>query len=390
MDAKDSPECGRLKKIYYEACGEFGCFFLDQLIDVIEGNSSTGSYLDLRGNQRIFRKKKLRDRDFLALSVELQSDTFVTGMSLAYNKVSESVCEYLGKALSTNKTLKELDLSMCDIKYEGCVSICQGLQENTCLSKLVLFGNNFGGRGAASIAEALQVNKTLQSLDIANTDQTSQSLIPISTVLVSNTTVEYLDVSRSVPYSDEDTISANFSELLMKTKTLVTLKLSKCDLTDSATSSLAFYLRNNTSLKHLDLSCNKISVDGARSFAEILKINSTLEELCLCANRIGDAGLISISEVLACRNKSLKKLWVTNNSITALGLSSLAIALQTNKTVTNIYIWGNEFGTTACDAFEILCSGEKPRLKPENIDFKVYEVDGINFLAETGHYGFSH
>ena len=389
---QESQECERLRRIYYEACGEYGCYGLDQLVDILEGNSLTDTYLNLKGNLKIFRKKKLQDRDFLAMFVELQTDTFITSINLAYNHLSEHVCKSIGKALSTNQTLIELDLTMCDIHYEGFSSICTGLKENnlSCLQILTVAGNKFGPAGAAEIAEVLLVGNSLRSLDIANTDQNSQSLIPLSTVLMSNSCIEFLDVSRTTPYTDELTLTDHFSKLLSITTSLGTLKLSKCEISDSGANSLAFYLRANTSLKHLDISSNKISADGAKSFADLLKLNSTLEELSLCSNRIGDNGLIAISEVLACRNVSLKKLWVPNNNITEVGLSSLAIALHSNSSISNIYIWGNEFGEKACDAFKILCSGEFPRLRPENIDFQVYTVDDVNYLAETGQYTFSH
>ena len=389
-NSKESPECNRLRRIYYQACGDYQCYFQDKLIDILEGHSSDGTCLDLRGNLKMFKKKKLKDRDFIPIFIELQTDTYVTSLNLAYNHLSEVVCENIGKALETNDTLIELDLTMCDIYVDGCFSISEGLNKNTCLQKLVLAGNKFGPVGAAVLAEALQINNSLMSLDVSNTDQNSQSLIPLSTVLISNTSVEYLDVSRTVPYTDELTLTDHFSKLLSITATLGTLKLSKCGISDSGANSLAFSLRDNSSLSHLDVSSNKITAHGAQSFADLLKVNSTLEELSLCSNTIGDNGLIAISEVLACRNVSLKKLWVPNNKITEVGLSSLAIALHSNKTVSNVYIWGNEFGEKACDAFHILCSGEMPRLQPENIDFKVYTVDNVNYLAETGHYGFSH
>ena len=385
-----SQECERLRRIYYEACGEYGCYFLDQLIDILEGHSSTGTLLNLKANMKIFRRKKLQDRDFFAICAELRTDTFITSINLAYNCLSERVCRSIGSALQTNRTLLELDLTMCDIGYHGCFSISESLKQNTCLQKLVLASNKIGPAGAAALAEALQINDTLRSLDISNSDQNSQSLIPLSTVLMSNTSLEFLDVSRTVPYNDELTLTNHFSKLLSITSVLQTLKLSKCDITDSGANSLAFYLRGNTSLKHLDLSSNRISADGANSFADLLKVNSSLQELSLCSNRIGDNGLIAISDVIACRNVSLKKLWITNNEITEVGLSSLAIALRSNKSVSNIYIWGNELGEKACDAFKILCSGDNPRLKPENVDFKVYTVDNVNYLSETGQYSFSH
>lgn len=388
---RDPSEVERIKKIYFDACEEFDATQLDQFIETIEGTSQTGSALILRGNLKIFLRHKLNDNDFHAMFVALQTDyTCVKIIDLSYSSLSADVCVSIGKALVKNKSIKQLILAMCDIDLDGCYAISKGLEYNICLEKLILNGNNFGPEGCAAIANVLQINDSLKSIDIASTDQTSQSLIPLCTVLTMNASIQEVDVSRTVPYNDDKTLTDHFSKMLTINITLVKLKLSKCEISDNGACSLAYYLRNNTSLKAIDLSSNKISSDGAKAFADLLNQNNTLEALSLCSNRIGDIGMIAISEVLACRNVGLKKLWVTNNSITDSGLCPLAAALHNNKSLTHLYIWGNEIHEGACNAFQLLCSGDCPRLSPDNVDIKPYVVDGVNYLAETGQFTWSH
>jgi len=388
---RDPSEVERIKKIYFDACEEFDATQLDQFIETIEGTSQTGTNLILRGNLRIFLKHKLKDDDFHAMFLSLQTDYMcVQNIDLSFSSLSADVCVSIGKALVKNKSIKKLNLSMCDIDLDGCYAISKGLEYNICLEKLILSGNNFGPEGCAALASVLQINDSLKSLNIASTDQTSQSLIPLCTVLTMNTSIQSVDVSRTIPYNHPKTLTDHFSKLLTINITLVELKMSKCEISNDGACSLAYYLRSNTALKLLDLSSNKISSDGAKAFAELLSKNNTLEALSLCSNRIGDIGVIAISEVLACRNIGLKKLWVTNNAITDSGLCPLAAALKTNKSLTHIYIWGNEIHESACNAFQLLCSGDCPRLSPENIDIKPYVVDGVNYLAETGQFSWSH
>ena len=387
---KDPSEIERTKKVYFDACEEYDSSQIDQFIEIIEGSSSCGSTLVLKGNLKMFHKNKLKDNDFHAMFVTLQTDSCIRKIDLSYNSLSADVCVNIGKALVKNKSIKRLDLTMCDIDVDGCYAISKGLEYNFSLKKLILSGNKFGPDGAVALANVLQINDSLKSLHIASTNQTSQSLIPLCTVLTRNTSVQYLDVSRTVPYTDGQTLTDHFSKLLTINMTLASIKLSKCDISDHGASSLAYYLKSNTTLKHLDLSSNKIFSDGAKAFADLLSINSTLEELSLCLNKIGDIGMIAISEVLARRNTGLKKLWVTNNAITDSGICALAAALHTNKSLTHLYLWGNKIHEGACNAFQILCSGDTPRMSPENIDIKSYVVDGVNYLAETGQFAWSH
>src|SRR6188508_1602423 len=77
------------------------------------------------------------------------------------------------------------------------------------------------------------------------------------------------------------------------------LDLSRQDLTDDDMPDLLRALSNNTSIKHLNLSTNKIGNAGAANLAERL----TLTSLDLERNAIGDAGVIALSE-----NQSLASL----------------------------------------------------------------------------------
>jgi Ran GTPase-activating protein (RanGAP) involved in mRNA processing and transport len=59
-------------------------------------------------------------------------------------------------------------------------------------------------------------------------------------------------------------------------------------------------------LKHLDLSCNRIGRDGAGHVARLLTLDTHLTHLDLSYNRIEDEGVISISNALTHYNRNLK------------------------------------------------------------------------------------
>ena len=94
----NSPEVGKLKKIYFDACEEYGSSQLDQLLDIFDGNSSSGALI-LRGNSKIFHKNKLKDPDFHAIFTTLHTDPFVNIIDLSYNTISAEVCVNIGKCL---------------------------------------------------------------------------------------------------------------------------------------------------------------------------------------------------------------------------------------------------------------------------------------------------
>lgn len=360
------------------------------LIDKENEPNIDGYNLDLRGNLPEFRDKRLDNDDAIALARELSEDFVMTDLNLSYNNLGNTGAIAIGKALQDNKFLEKLNLSMCDIEAKGTEAICTGIQMNDSLRSLCLKGNKIGRQGGILLSATLQVNNCLNELDISDTDQTNESLIALTTVLLDNTTVKKLNVSNPLLTSEQEETTIHFAKMLHVNYSLTELHLSKHGMKDFGAEQLAESLHDNKTLKYLNLSCNKIAEDGAKAFAALLKLNTPLQKLSFASNRIGNNGLAALSEAIATNNCNLNTLWVNNNGITETGLCALAASLRSNITLANIFIWGNELRNTACNAFEQLMDGSKPRLLQHNTDVVPYVVDGVTYLAETGHYLFSH
>lgn len=360
------------------------------LIDKENEPSIDGYNLDLSGNLPEFKTKRLDQDDAIALARELSEDFLITDINLSYNNIGNTGAIAIGKALQDNKFLEKLNVSMCDIEAKGAEAICTGIQMNDNLRALSLKGNKIGRQGGILLSATLQVNSSLTELDISDTDQTNESLIALTTVLLDNTTVKTLDVSNPLLTSEQEETTIHFAKMLHVNYSLTELHLSKHGMKDFGATQLAESLKDNKTLKYLNLACNKISEDGTRAFASLLKLNTPLKKLSFASNRIGNNGLAALSEAIATNNCNLTTLWINNNGITETGLCALAAALRSNITLSNIYIWGNELKNTACNAFEQLMEGNKPRLHQHNTDVVPYIVDGVTYLAETGHYLFSH
>jgi len=383
----DAEVSAALKLQYYELCAEADCHVLDQMMDIIDYNHHN-AVLNLSGNLPEYKIEKLTEADLWSLFRVLEKDVYTAQLDLSYNSIRESEAKILGWTLSKNKILQTLNLTMCDLRTRSIMPLCHALQFNGTLTKLVLHGNKLSALGGTELATALQINNTLEYLDISNTDQDTASLIAFFTVLHSNKTLKYIDLSSPKTIKRREELIVHACEALRENATLESLILRKHGISDPGASRIAWALRANSGLKHIDLSCNSINAHGAASFAELLIKNTPLEGLSLCSNEIGDEGIEAISETLATRNNTLRKLWVTNNSIHGSGLSSLAASLLTNTSLTHVYIWGNKLDDKACNAFEMLCT--KGRLAAENTDVMPYRVDGVTYLAERGHYAFSH
>ena len=100
-------------------------------------------------------------------------------------------------------------------------------------------------------------------------------------------------------------------------------------------------LKDNTTLRMLDLSGCSLDSLSAESLAEALTTNSHLEELNISDNtEVGEGGIQHLMHALGV-NKGLKKLNLTACRLTTQSAKRLADALSANKYLEELNISGN-------------------------------------------------
>lgn len=100
-------------------------------------------------------------------------------------------------------------------------------------------------------------------------------------------------------------------------------------------------LKQNTTLKELYLSFNRINNPGLTALAEFLSLNRTLEILDLSKNAFADMGFIDFARHLA-HNKGLINLNLSKNKDVSdeVGLRQLAHSLVTNSSLQEMDLSG--------------------------------------------------
>ena len=77
-------------------------------------------------------------------------------------------------------------------------------------------------------------------------------------------------------------------------------------------------------------------------------------------------------------NKSLRSLNLRNNSLKDSGLVSVALGMQENSTLSELKLWGNEFGQDSCNEFLALVESR--------FDYFGVKVDFMPFMVKDGGY----
>uniref|UniRef100_A0A2I2Y363 Leucine rich repeat containing 34 n=1 Tax=Gorilla gorilla gorilla TaxID=9595 RepID=A0A2I2Y363_GORGO len=352
---RDSPESG-LQKHYSNLCMEksqkinpFILHILQEVDEEIKKGLAAGITLNIAGNNRLVPVERVTGEDFWILSKILKNCLYINGLDVGYNLLCDVGAYYAAKLLQKQLNLIYLNLMFNDIGPEGGELIAKVLHKNRTLKYLRMTGNKIENKGGMFFAAMLQINSSLEKLDLGDCDL------------------------------EESTV--HVGRMLKENHCLVALHMCKHDIKNSGIQQLCDALYLNSSLRYLDVSCNKITHDGMVYLADVLKSNTTLEVIDLSFNRIENAGANYLSETLTSHNRSLKALSVVSNNIEGEGLVALSQSMKTNLTFSHIYIWGNKFDEATCVAYSDLI--QTGCLKPDNTDVEPFVVDGRVYLAEV-------
>ncbi|NXN78183.1 LRC34 protein, partial [Bombycilla garrulus] len=360
--------------------------FIARVLQEADKNDEIGTKgitLKLAGNNHLVPVPRVTDDDLGVLVSVLGQAAFVTGLDLAYNLLTDAGAKTMATFLQENSSLRYLNLMFNDIGTSGAELIAGALHSNQSLVHLRMTGNKIGNQGGMFFASMLTINSTLEKLDLGDCDVGLQCLIATALALTQNKSLKAINLNRPLLNNKQEETTVHIARMLRNNSSLVELHLGKHGMKNFGVERLCEALYRNSTLKYLDLSCNNIICDGVKFLGELLKKNRTLKILDLDANRIEDVGAFYLSEALAMQNRSLEVLSVVKNNITGKGLVALAQAMQSNMTLSHIYIWGNKLDRNSCVAFAELI--EFGRLEPGCTDVAPYQVDGEVFLAEQSH-----
>ena len=160
--------------------------------------------------------------------------------------------------------------------------------------------------------------------------------------------------------------------------TLKCLDLSSNSLNDESVARVCNALASNACIKRLCLDFNDFGQLGIEAVASMLSLNSTLNELQLFGNKIDSRGTKYLARGLV-RNTSLHRLVLTFNQIGNEGAVALADALSVNTTLRKLSIAANDVHLAGLTALGELL----PKMKGiEYLDVgDVYDIDEAEALA---------
>ena len=277
----------------------------------------------------------------VAIGQNLSTNNSVKRLDLRWNNLGPEGGVAIGQSLQTNNTLQKLFLVKNYIGPEGGVAIGRSLQTNNSLQILDLRNNKLGPEGGVAIGRGLQTNSSLQILDLRNNKLGPEGGVAIGRSLQTNNSLQILDL-RNNKLGPEAGVAIGLG--LQTNSSLQILYLSKNNLGHKGGVVIGQSLQTNSSLQILDLDNNKLGPDDGVAIGRSLQTNSSLKRLNLYNNNLGPQGGVAIGRGLQ-TNSSLQKLYFDRNNLGPEGGVEIGRSLQTNSSLLELYLSDNNLNS---------------------------------------------
>ncbi|KAM9315553.1 NACHT, LRR and PYD domains-containing protein 12-like [Gastrophryne carolinensis] len=286
----------------------------------------------------------------------------LTKLDLSCNNLWDSGIKVLCEALKNPCTLQELSLRACELTCMCCSALCSILSTNTSLRKLDLSYNDLKDSGIELLCEGLSYRGcSLQELSLSNCSLTSLCCDDFRLVLVTNRSLTKLDLSDNIMGDSglkvlceglrdpgctlQELCINDFTHLhchdlrsILTTNRFITkLDLSHCKLQDSGVNLLCEGLKDpSCTLQELSLSFCDLTTSCCHGFRSVFITNRCLTKLDLSYNELEDSGFKLLCEGLKNAGCTLRELSLGNCGFTPLCCDDLRSLLTTNRSLTKL------------------------------------------------------
>ncbi|XP_033012455.1 NACHT, LRR and PYD domains-containing protein 12-like [Lacerta agilis] len=283
-----------------------------------------------------------------------------------------------------NCKLQSLGLSSCNLSAASCQDLIPVLSTSQTLLKLNLEDNKVGDAGVKMLSEGLKhPNCVLQTLLLETSELSPACCGDFSSILSTSQTLTEL----ALEYNGLGDAGVRLlcEGLKQPSCKLQKLRLARCNITAASCGDLSSALEARQTLTELVVECNELRDPGVKllcrglkhphcklqllnlyncdltaaccaDLASVLNSNQTLTELLLGGNQLGDSGVQLLCEGLKHPKCTLQKLCLCGTEITAAGWGEICSALSTNQMLEDIDLWNNPLGDSG---MRLLCEALK-------------------------------
>jgi hypothetical protein len=265
---------------------------------------------------------EMTEADFAALGRHVEHNTVLARLELFELQFFTGTmhAQSLARGLEMTSSLRMLELSYCTLHEDAIRELSRGLSRNSSLESLYVVGCELEDDQLAILMAGVSHHRTLQHLKLFRNHCGASGASKIADLLLGGPEVE------------GDTNDGPPSGAALRSLDLSYQQFERAGKLDVR--SISQSLSNNRAmLTILKMSFNKLNDVDAEIIAVGLRNNRTLRELDLRANKIRHQGIVALAENVVRPNNSLVKLFLFGNPIIYQGAMALLDAIQENVTI---------------------------------------------------------
>ncbi|XP_058624136.1 uncharacterized protein LOC131535017 [Onychostoma macrolepis] len=272
----------------------------------------------------------LTEESCSALATVLSSNPSLKELDMSNNNLQDSGVKKLQNGLeNTNCTLQKLGLANCSITEEGYKALASTLRSNTShLIELDLTGNDPGQSGVKQLNDLLQDPNC--QLKLRFLGPAADEACHYVTSIVGKNPLLLRELNLSGHELGDTRVNQITALLQDKHFTLNTLILRRCCITDKRCLILTSALKSNPShLRELDLSLNQLKNTGVNHLCDLLNdLHCKLERLRLRYCGITNEGCSALTSALKSNPSHLRELNLSGNELGDSGFDNLSHLLM--------------------------------------------------------------
>lgn len=268
-----------------------------------------------------------------------------------------------------------IELKLMQLPHEFFVMLCLNVHKMK-VCELSLKGTPLSDRDASMLQKFLMASKTLRTLNVSNCSLSQYNFATVADGVHKSSSIRKFSANHLLGHNlslDTEKISSIVGSLLMQNK-LVELSMSFCEFVAQDMETIAEYVQNkNSSLKKLVLAYNKISADGAKFLMRAIAQGGMLELLDISGNTIGTHGGEWVAKYLSsCR--MLQHLYLNNNDIGANAINQILLTLKKPCRIKRLQLYNNHFDSCSAQILHRLIKANI--LENDDIDISsTYDQD---------------
>ncbi|XP_071970934.1 NACHT, LRR and PYD domains-containing protein 3-like isoform X3 [Engystomops pustulosus] len=230
-----------------------------------------------------FSEVRLSALDCTVLAFIMETCTHIEELNLSQGSIEP---EGLQRIIPGLCNLQNLSVAYNDLPHTACTHLASLIWNNQSLKTLDLSDNNLSGPHLSDLMEALSSPDCgIEELHLANNNLPDTSCVHLASVIRNNPSLKRLDLSDN--HLSGPHLSVLMEALSSPACRIEELQLAYNDLPDTSCIQLASVIRNNQSLKRLDLSGNYLSghifmdstEDASKSIYRVEKLASIRGEV---------------------------------------------------------------------------------------------------------------